>query len=85
LIQMRRKHLALFLHFTVQHGMIWIGLAELPFNGKGINRLSSLSGVMGQAMLEPPGVATIEADMLTGESLGRRVAEATARWKRSAV
>jgi len=74
-----------FFTLAMQHGMIWVGLTESPFNDKGINRLSSYSGVMGQAMQEPPEVAPNEADKLTGESLGRRVAEAVARWKRGAT
>jgi NAD(P)H dehydrogenase (quinone) len=70
-----------FFTLAMQHAMIWVGLADSPFNDKGVNRLSSYSGVMGQAMTEPPEVAPNEADKLTGESLGRRVAEAAARWK----
>jgi NAD(P)H dehydrogenase (quinone) len=62
--------------------MVWVGQAETPMNDQGINRLSSYSGVMGQAMQEPPEVAPNDADKLTGEVFGRRVAEAAARWKR---
>lgn len=64
-----------FFTLAMQHGMVWIGLDESPFNDKGINRLSSFSGVMGQAMQEPPDEAPNAADKLTGEVLGRRVAE----------
>lgn len=76
----------LFYLFTLamQHGMIWVGQTETPFNEQGINRLSSYSGVMGQAFTEPPDVAPNDADKLTGEILGRRVAEAVLRWKRGA-
>jgi len=74
-----------FFTLAMQHGMIWVGLTESPFNDKGINRLSSYCGVMGQAFTEPPEVAPNAVDKLTGESLGRRVAEATARWKRGAA
>jgi NAD(P)H dehydrogenase (quinone) len=74
-----------FFTLAMQHGMVWVGLAELPFNDKGINRLSSYSGAMGQAMQEPPDVAPNAADKLTGESLGRRVAEAAKRWQRGAA
>jgi NAD(P)H dehydrogenase (quinone) len=74
-----------FFTLAMQHGMIWVGLTESPFNEKGLNRLSSYSGVMGQAFTEPPEVAPNEADKLTGESLGQRVAEAVARWKREAT
>jgi NAD(P)H dehydrogenase (quinone) len=63
-----------FFTLAMQHGMIWIGLPDLPLNDKGINRLSSYSGVMGQAGQESPDVAPNDADKLTGEVLGRRVA-----------
>lgn len=74
-----------FMTVAMQHGMIWVGLAELPFNDRGINRLSSYSGVMGQAFTEPPDVAPNEADKLTAELLGRRVATVAARWRRGAA
>jgi len=63
-----------FFTFAMQHGMIWIGLPDLPMNDKGINRLSSYSGVMAQAGQESPEVAPNDADKATGEILGRRVA-----------
>jgi len=63
-----------FFTLAMQHGMIWIGLPDSPYNDKGINRLSSYSGVMGQAQQESPEVAPSEPDKLTGEILGRRVA-----------
>jgi NAD(P)H dehydrogenase (quinone) len=69
---------------AMQHGMVWVGQTETPFNEKGINRLSSYSGVMGQAFTEPPEFAPNEADKLTGEIFGRRVAEAAARWVKGA-
>jgi len=59
----------------MQHGMFWIGQAETPMNDKGINRLSNYSGVMAQAGQEPTDIAPNAADKLTGELLGRRVAE----------
>jgi len=74
-----------FFTLAMQHGMVWVGQAETPMNDQGINRLSSYSGVMGQAMQEPPEVAPNAADKLTGEMFGRRVAEAAARWKRGAA
>ena len=64
-----------FFTLAMQHGMVWIGFPETPMNDRGINRLSSYSGVMGQAGQESPEVAPNEADKLTGELLGRRVAE----------
>ncbi len=76
----------LFYLFTLsmQHGMIWISQGETPFNDKGINRLGSYSGAMGQAFTEPAEVAPNSQDLLTGETLGQRVAEAAVRWKRGA-
>ena len=68
----------------MQHGMIWAGLPDNPMNDRGINRLSSYSGVMAQAGNESPDVAPNAADKLTGEILGRRVAEAAKRWNQAA-
>ena len=70
-----------FFTLAMQHGMIWIGMPELPMNDKGINRLSSYSGVMAQAGQEPTDIAPNVPDKLTGEILGRRVAEFAKRLK----
>jgi len=69
---------------AMQHGMIWVGLAEMPMQPNGVNRLGSFGGAMAQAGQEPPDVAPNDADKLTGEILGRRVAEAAKRWKGAA-
>lgn len=71
-----------FFTLAMQHGMLWVGLSELP-NPEGVNRLSSYSGAMGQAGQESPDAAPNAADKLTGESLGRRVAESARRWKQA--
>jgi NAD(P)H dehydrogenase (quinone) len=71
-----------FFTLAMQLGMIWIGLPELPMNDKGINRLSSYSGVMAQAGQEATDVAPNAADKLTGELLGKRVAEYAVRLKK---
>ena len=71
-----------FFTLAMQHGMIWVGQSELPTPATGVNRLSSYSGVMAQAGQEPPEVAPNEADKLTGELFGKRVAEYTAKAKR---
>jgi NAD(P)H dehydrogenase (quinone) len=68
-----------FFTLAMQHGMIWVGFPETPMNDKGINRLSSYSGVMAQAGQEPTDVAPNAADKLTGELLGRRVATLAAK------
>ena len=70
-----------FFTLAMQHGMVWIGMPETPMNDRGINRLSSYSGVMAQAGNEPVDVAPNAADKLTGEILGRRVAESVKRWQ----
>ena len=71
-----------FFTLAMQLGMIWIGLPELPMNDKGINRLSSYSGVMAQAGQEATDVAPNAPDKLTGELLGRRVAEYAVKLKK---
>ena len=71
-----------FFTLAMQLGMIWIGLPELPMNDKGINRLSSYSGVMAQAGQEDPSVAPNAADKLTGELLGQRVANYALKLKK---
>jgi NAD(P)H dehydrogenase (quinone) len=74
-----------FFTLAMQQGMIWVGLNELPMNDQGINRLSSYSGAMAQAGMEPPEVAPNQADKLTGEALGRRVAQSAQRWRAGKV
>jgi len=69
--------LVTFAAFAMQHGMIWVGQAETPFNPDGINRLSFYFGAAGQAMQEPPTEAPNEPDKRTGYLLGARVATIT--------
>ncbi|HET6330842.1 MAG TPA: flavodoxin family protein [Holophagaceae bacterium] len=69
--------------FAMQHGMIWVGNAE-TIQPEGINRLGSFSGVMAQAGQVPPEQEPNEADRATAEALGRRLAEATRRWAKTA-
>ncbi len=66
---------------AMQHGMIWVGLGEMPMQSNGVNRLGSFAGATAQAGQESPDAAPNAADKLTGEILGRRVAEAAKRWK----
>lgn len=63
-----------FFTLAMQHGMLWIGFPETPMNDRGVNRLSSYSGVMTMAGQEPVDEAPNTADKLTGELLGQRVA-----------
>lgn len=62
-------------YFTIlaaQHGMIWVGLGQLPqLAPEGINRLGAYLGVMGQAAATPPN----DLDLATGKALGERVAK----------
>jgi NAD(P)H dehydrogenase (quinone) len=71
-----------FFTLAMQLGMVWVGLPELPNPATGINRLSSYSGVMGQAGQEPVDVAPNAADKQTGEILGKRVAEYAVKLKK---
>lgn len=70
-----------FQTLAMQQGMIWVGLGEMPMQPNGVNRLGSFAGATAQAGQESPDIAPNEADKLTGEILGRRVAQATKRWK----
>lgn len=69
--------------FGAQHGMLWVGQAELR-NPEGINRLGSHLGAMTTADNVPPEQEPNAADQATGEALGRRVAQAAERWRRGA-
>jgi multimeric flavodoxin WrbA len=66
--------------FAMQHGMVWIGIADLPQNDEGTNRLGSFAGVMAQAGQVAPEIEPNEADRKSAERLGQRVAAATTRW-----
>ncbi|WP_394678693.1 flavodoxin family protein [uncultured Sphingobacterium sp.] len=59
---------------AMQHAMIWISLGELPMQPNGINRLASWGGAMAMANTEPVDIAPGKEDKLTGEILGKRVA-----------
>ena len=65
--------------------MLWIGNNIIPLGDPGKrNHLGAFLGAMGQAGQESPDVAPSEGDKLTGEHLGRRVAETVTGWKRGA-
>jgi NAD(P)H dehydrogenase (quinone) len=66
--------------FAMQHGMVWIGNAEMPYNEEGINRLGSFTGLMAQAGQVAPDVEPNLADRKSAERLGQRIATAVARW-----
>lgn len=63
-----------FVTLAMQHGMVWVGLGEMPRQPNGVNQVGSFIGAMGVAAQESPEVAPNEGDKLTGEILGKRVA-----------
>jgi NAD(P)H dehydrogenase (quinone) len=63
-----------FFTLAMQHGMIWIGLGELPHQANGVNRVGSFSGAMALAGQESVDLMPNADDKHTGEILGRRVA-----------
>jgi NAD(P)H dehydrogenase (quinone) len=75
--------------FAAQHGMVWVGLGLMPGNNnsKGsvedLNRLGSFLGAMAQANADQGPEGVTEADRKTAALLGKRVAEAAARWARA--
>jgi len=64
---------------AMQHGMVWVGLGEMPMQPNGTNRLGSFMGAMAQAGFDSPEVAPSADDKATGELLGRRVATLAAK------
>ena len=83
------KHNTLYQFVTLaaQHGMVWVGLGLPPGNNhsKGssadLNRTGASIGAMAQANADQ-GVEGIGAsDFRTMKALGRRVAQATQRWR----
>jgi NAD(P)H dehydrogenase (quinone) len=78
--------------FAMQHGMVWVGLGLLPFDGGDgdgsgdLNRLAAFLGAMAQSDADlPPTEAPPAADQRTAEHLGARVALAAQRWRRVAA
>ena len=74
--------------FAAQHGMLWIGTGQNPGNNDDEsaateveNRLGSFIGAMAQAANDSPDVTPKAGDRATAHSLGRRVAQAAARWR----
>ncbi|MCP3799396.1 flavodoxin family protein [Allokutzneria sp. A3M-2-11 16] len=69
---------------AAQHGMLWVNLGLLPgwnrstSTGEELNRLGFHSGATAQSNLDEKPDAMHRSDLLTGEHLGRRVAELAA-------
>jgi NAD(P)H dehydrogenase (quinone) len=77
--------------FAMQHGMVWVGLGLLPGNvtadgsPEDLNRLAGFLGAMSQANADVgPEIAPHGSDLRTAAELGRRVAQAAARWRQGA-
>ena len=68
-----------FQTLAMQHGMLWAGLAEMPMQSNGVNRLGGFAGALAQAGFDSPEVAPNAEDKLTGERLGQRVASLALR------
>ncbi|MEO1294625.1 MAG: flavodoxin family protein [Cyanobacteria bacterium J06636_16] len=72
---------------ALQHGMVWVGAADLPspYIGKddGVNRLGSFLGVMGYSPLDMSGgePQMDKGDRLTAHQYGQRVAAITQKLK----
>lgn len=77
------QHLAIF---AAQHGMIWVGQAEMPTltmepgRPEHINRVGGFLGLMAQSNNAPADQTPPEGDLKTAEIFGKRVAQATLRW-----
>ena len=74
--------------FAAQHGMIWVGLDQLPgYNSsqgtpEDLNRIGSYLGAMAQSNADQgPDVAPPQPDQDTAALLGARVARAALAWQ----
>lgn len=72
--------------FAAQHGMIWVGVGDMPEGSRPehVNRLSSFMGVMTQSDTSVDPDPPPSGDRKTAFNLGRRVAEMAGRFKRGA-
>jgi NAD(P)H dehydrogenase (quinone) len=70
-----------FFLLSQQHSMLWIGTGLLPFAEGRLNRYGFFSGVGAATGQEPPSVKPDADDRDTAAHLGKRVAQAAARWK----
>jgi len=65
---------------AMQHGMIWVGLGELPA-GSALDKMNRLGGYGGAMAQTDFGQDKInDSDRKTGVILGKRVADTAARW-----
>ena len=66
-----------FITLAMQHGMVWVGQAEM--NDGNINRLGSGSGLMAQVGPTSPAADIPQGDLDTARLYGQRVAALAAR------
>ncbi len=70
-----------FVTLAMQHGMVWVGQAEVNeqklLDGK--NRLGSYTGAMAQCGPQDPADKIPQGDLDTAEAYGKRVAELSAK------
>ncbi|HNQ91472.1 MAG TPA: flavodoxin family protein [Alphaproteobacteria bacterium] len=76
---------------AAQHGMLWVGQAELNAsnaaevpsgNPESVNRIGSFMGVMSQSDNVAPDQAPTSGDIKTAEIYGARIADAAKRWEK---
>jgi len=78
-----------FFTLSQQHGQLWIGPGVLPSNTKahGPDDVNWTAGSAGALAVAPsdasPDEAPRKGDLATARALGKRVAEAAARWKQA--
>lgn len=71
-----------FMTLAMQHGMIWVGLGELPLQPNGVNAVGGFGGAMALAGQEPVDVKPDANDRRTGSILGSRVAQTVLKLKK---
>ena len=83
----KQNTLVEFMTFAMQHGMVWVGLGQMPGNNHSggseadINRCGASIGCMTQANVDQGGdVAPPTSDRETASAFGARVASAAKRW-----
>ena len=83
----KQNTLVEFMTFSMQHGMVWVGLGQMPGNNHSggsesdPNRLGATIGLMTQANVDEGGdTAPPQSDRETAVAYGKRIAEATIRW-----
>lgn len=71
---------------AMQHGMVWVGLGQMPSNTKGaqrndVNYLGSYSGAVAQSPSDAGANDMLDGDLETARLFGQRVAKVAAQLK----